>query len=153
METIHGTCVDVGGVGVLLRGPSGVGKSDVALRLIDGGARLVADDRVELRLDGGRPVAAAPAALAGLLEVRGVGILPVPAVARAAVALVVDLVADDAVERLPEPEAADLLGAPVPRLRLAPFDASTPAKLRLAAAAAAAGTLGRDPVPCPPATP
>ncbi|WP_035693733.1 HPr kinase/phosphorylase [Azospirillum halopraeferens] len=145
MDTIHGTCVEVGGVGVLLRGPSGAGKSDVALRLIDGGARLVADDRVALRLEGGRPVAAAPPALAGLLEVRGVGILPVPAAPAAAVGLVVDLVGRDTVERLPEPETVTLVGTPVPRLALSPFDASTPAKLRLAAAAVASGILGRSP--------
>lgn len=164
MVTIHGTCVLVGTwngghgnggsggnnrgeepIGVLLRGPSGSGKSDLALRMIDAGARLVADDRVELRVDRDRLMATAPAALAGLLEVRGVGIVPMPAAPEAEVGLVVDLVPRDAVERLPEEESADLLDRAVPRLALCPFDASTPAKLRLAAAAARAGSLGKIP--------
>jgi len=74
MLRIHGTCVALSGLGVLLRGPSGSGKSDLALRLIDGGAKLVADDQVELALDAaGRVMARAPATLSGLLEVRGIG--------------------------------------------------------------------------------
>ena len=145
MVTIHGTCVLVSGIGVLLRGASGSGKSDLALRMIDVGARLIADDRVELRMEQGRLMATAPAALAGLLEIRGVGILPVPAAEEAEVRLVVDLAPRDRVERLPDPETALLLDASVPRLSLCPFDASTPAKLRLAAAAAKAGTLGEVP--------
>lgn len=145
MVTIHGTCVLVSDIGVLLRGASGSGKSDVALRLIDGGARLIADDRVELRMDQGRLMATAPAALAGLLEVRGVGILRVPAAGEAEVGLVVDLVAPETVERLPDPGHAPLLDTAVPRLALAPFEASTPAKLRLAAAAARLGVLGEVP--------
>ena len=145
MVTIHGTCVLVSGIGVLLRGASGSGKSDLALRMIDAGARLIADDRVELHMEQGRLMATAPAALAGLLEIRGVGILPVPTAAEAEVRLVVDLAPRDRVERLPEPETAPLLDASVPRLSLCPFDASTPAKLRLAAMAAKAGTLGEVP--------
>lgn len=145
MVTIHGTCVLVSGIGVLLRGPSGSGKSDLALRMIDGGALLIADDQVELRMDQGRLMATAPAALAGLLEARGVGIMPVSTAAEAEVGLMVDLVPRDRVERLPEPETATLLGRPVPRLTLCAFDASTPAKLRLAAVAARAGTLGEVP--------
>lgn len=145
MVTIHGTCVLVGGTGVLLRGPSGAGKSDVALRLIDGGAVLVADDRVELRMENGRPTASAPAALAGLLEVRGLGIVRVPCRASAEVGLVVDLVAPDAVDRMPEGGTATLLDTEIPRLALTPFEASTPAKLRLAAAAARTRTLGQVP--------
>lgn len=145
MVTIHGTCVLVSGIGVLLRGASGSGKSDLALRLIDGGARLIADDRVELRMEQGRLMATAPAALAGLLEVRGVGIMPVPTAADAEVGLVVDLVTRDKVERLPDCETTPLLDKAVPRLALCPFDASTPAKLRLAASAVRAGTLGEVP--------
>lgn len=145
MVTIHGTCVLLSGIGLLLRGRSGSGKSDLALRLIDGGARLIADDRVELWMEDGRLMAKAPQALAGLLEVRGVGILPVPAAPEAPVGLVVDLVERDRVERLPHAETATLLEAAPPRLALAPFDASAPAKLRLAAEAVRAGRLGEVP--------
>lgn len=146
MATIHATCVLLSGIGVLLRGPSGSGKSDLALRLVDAGALLVADDRVELRMDNGRLMASAPAALAGLLEVRGVGILAVGSAPDAAVGLVADLVPPAAIERLPGRQTVTLLETPVPRLALAPFEASAPAKLRLAAAAARDGTLGEAPL-------
>ncbi|UEM01198.1 aldolase [Skermanella rosea] len=146
MLMIYGTCVALSGFGVLLRGPSGSGKSDLALRLIDGGARLVADDQVELTLDAaGRVMARAPKPLAGLLEVRGIGILPVDAVRASPVGLVVDLAADDRIERLPEVETCLLLDRPIRRVTLAPFHASTPAKVRLAAARLRAGAL--EPVP------
>lgn len=133
MTQLHATCVEVDGVGVLLRGPSGSGKSDLALRLIDGGARLVADDRTDLAVADGRLIASCPAALAGRLEVRGLGIGPVPSLPRAVVGLVVDLVAPAAVERLPDPTTCRIAGLALPCLALAPFEASAPAKVRLAA--------------------
>jgi HPr kinase/phosphorylase len=132
MVLIHGTCVEIEGVGVLLRGQSGSGKSDLALRLIEDGARLVADDQTELRRDGAGIVASAPPAIAGRLEIRGVGILAARSVASAPLALVVDLVPAASVERLPEARHCDYLGCAVPLLRLAPFEASAPAKLRAA---------------------
>ncbi|HEV8027008.1 MAG TPA: HPr kinase/phosphatase C-terminal domain-containing protein [Stellaceae bacterium] len=132
MIRVHGTSVVLGGDGVLLRGPSGSGKSDLALRLIDQGARLVADDQTELRFIGGALRLSAPSTIAGQIEVRGVGILRVDSVKSAPLRLVVDLVANDAVERLPEPLTCEFLGCRVPRLRLAPFEASAAAKLRLA---------------------
>ncbi|MDE0940637.1 MAG: HPr kinase/phosphatase C-terminal domain-containing protein, partial [Pirellulales bacterium] len=75
---VHATCVAIGEVGVLLRGPSGSGKSDLALRLIEGGAKLVADDQVVLSEVAGSLLASAPAALRGKIEVRGCGILDIP---------------------------------------------------------------------------
>lgn len=132
MLRLHATCIAIDGAGLLLRGPSGAGKSDLALRLIDGGALLVADDQVLLAAEGGRLIARAPAALAGLLEVRGLGILPVPAAAQAPLALVADLVSAEAVERLPEPRRAVIAGIPLPAILLNPFEPSAPAKLRLA---------------------
>jgi len=132
MIQVHGTCVELAGWGVLLRGAPGSGKSDLALRLIDGGARLVADDRVDLRLAAGGVVASAPAPIAGRLEVRGLGILEFPAITEAELRLIVDLAAPDEVERLPEPLSASLLGRDLACLRLAPFEASATAKVRLA---------------------
>lgn len=132
MIRVHGTSVALGGDGILLRGPSGSGKSDLALRLIDGGGRLVADDQTELHLSGDDVAMTAPATIAGRLEVRGVGILRVPDVVAAPLRLVVDLVPGDAVERLPEPATCDYLGQRFPLIRLAPFEASAPAKVRLA---------------------
>lgn len=129
---IHASCVVLDGAGVVLRGPSGAGKSDLALRLIERGAVLVADDRVDLAARGGVLVASAPAVLRGRMELRGVGIVDMPCIAEAPVALLVDLVDPDAVERLPEPEAVALLGHAVPRLALPAFAASTPAKIAVA---------------------
>lgn len=129
---VHGTCVELDGRGLLIRGPSGSGKSDLALRLIERGARLVADDQVALTGDGDLVLASAPPALAGRIEVRGIGILTVPCFTSAPVRLVCDLVAADEVPRLPEPDRTDLLpGRPVARLSLSAFDASTPFKLKL----------------------
>lgn len=133
-QQIHGTAVVLDGYGILFCGPSGVGKSDLALRLLDRGARLIADDRCDLRRRAGRLFASAPAAIAGRLEVRGLGIVEVSAMDEAALDLVVDLVCREDVPRLPDPAFRTYLGLPLPLLRLAPFDASTPAKLALAAA-------------------
>ncbi|MBI1205919.1 MAG: aldolase [Azospirillum sp.] len=156
MVTMYGTCVAVSGLGILLRGASGSGKSDLALRLIDAGAVLVADDQVVIRMEQDRLIASAPTALAGLLEVRGVGLLQVASAPAAPLGLIVDLVAADTVERVPEARFTAVLGRPVPHLALAPFEASAAAKLRHAAAAARAGTLfqvpadPRSPAPCSP---
>lgn len=132
MGTLHATCVAVSGRGVLLTGDSGAGKSDLGLRLIDRGARLVADDRVVLVADGGVLRASAPPAIAGMIEVRGLGVLRMEAADSAPVALVVELVGADAVERLPAPEGRELAGVTVPCVRLHPFAASAPIKVELA---------------------
>jgi HPr kinase/phosphorylase len=132
MTRIHGTAIALGEQGVLLRGPSGSGKSDLALRLIEGGARLIADDQTELRESGGGVHLSAPASIAGQMEIRGLGIVRVPQQASAPLRLVVDLVPPEAIERLPEPLFCRFFGYDVPRLLLAPFEASAPAKLRAA---------------------
>ena len=136
---VHGTAVAIDGGAVLLRGPSGRGKSDLALRLIDAGARLVADDQVLLQRTGMQVLARAPAVLAGLLEIRGVGIVAVDALPVAPLALIVDLVLSDAIERLPERRIETVLGLAVPLIALAPFEASAAAKLRFALRASAMG--------------
>ena len=137
MTQIHASCVAVGGRGVVLRGPSGAGKSDLALRLIDDGAELVADDRVDLTAEGTRLFAAAPPALAGLLEARGIGILKIAYRTRAEVVVVVDLIAaGETAERLPDRHTATLAGVVLPATRLKAFEASAAAKVRLALRAA-----------------
>ncbi len=138
MIRVYGTAVALGGEGVLLRGPSGCGKSDLALRLIDQGARLVADDQTELRVDGHDILMTAPATIAGQIEVRGIGIVQVPWTGHARLRVVVDLVPANEVERLPEPRFCTLLGHNIPLVALAPFEVSAAAKLRLAVHAAAA---------------
>ena len=143
-EVVHGTCVALGQRGALLRGPSGCGKSDLALRFLFLARRgpaaieppaLVADDQVELRRDGGRVLATAPASICGKIEVRGVGIINVKALTTCELVLVVDLVAPEAVERMPEKDDnVRLAGIDLPLLRLAPFESSAPIKLALAVA-------------------
>jgi HPr kinase/phosphorylase len=136
---VHATSVALGENCVLLRGPSGSGKSDLALRLIDGGAVLVADDQTRIAPRDGQIVAAAPPAIAGLIEARGVGLLSVDYRAEAVARLVFDLVPGGPVERLPEPETVEYFGIEIPLLRLDPFTPSAAAKVRLAVA-----SLGRD---------
>ena len=140
-DTHHGTAIAVSGRAALIVGPSGAGKSDLALRclavaptaLIPAAAQLVGDDRLIISLAGGRLRVAAPETICGMLEVRGMGILKVPYVASAELALVVDLVAPGAVERFPDPlPTRSYLGVNVPMLRLAPFEAAAPVKLLLA---------------------
>ncbi|MBV8505978.1 MAG: hypothetical protein JOZ11_09250 [Alphaproteobacteria bacterium] len=138
---VHATAIAIDGRAVLLRGRSGVGKSDLALRLIDGGARLVADDQVELRRAGERVLVSAPAAIAGLIEVRGVGILRVEAVAEATLALLVDLVPPAEVDRFPEARCEDVLGIAAPSIALSAFEASAAAKLRFALSAFSAHSV------------
>ena len=123
------------GFGVLIRGKPGSGKSDLAARLIDQGGRLVADDRVDLAARDGALVARAPAAIAGLLEVRGIGILRTTPLAEATIGLVLDMVGQDDVERVPEPAFCDYMGVAVPLLRLWPFEPSAATKVRFAVAA------------------
>jgi HPr kinase/phosphorylase len=128
---LHATCVSLDGKGVLLLGEPGSGKSDLALRLIDGGAMLVADDQVLVRLAEGRLHASPPRTLEGLLEARGVGIIKLPNAPEAPLGLAVRLVARGKVERLPEPDFFDCLGIRLPLLSLHAFDDSTGAKIRL----------------------
>jgi serine kinase of HPr protein (carbohydrate metabolism regulator) len=129
---VHATTVAIDGRGVMLRGPSGAGKSDLALRLIDAGARLVADDQSELRRDGDRILVRAPRALHGLIEVRGIGIVRMPPLDDAMLWLIADLVASETVERLPPARREPVLGCEVPLVAIAPFEASAAAKLRAA---------------------
>lgn len=139
---IHGTCVAIGRRGVLLRGRSGAGKSDLALRLIADGARLVADDQVLLHRVAAKVIASSPKSLRGLIEVRGVGIVPVPTSPSVELRLIVDLVAPGAVPRLPEPALVTMAGLAIPVVSIAPFEASAPLKVRLALRFGA-GSTGR----------
>jgi serine kinase of HPr protein (carbohydrate metabolism regulator) len=130
--------------GVLILGESGAGKSDLALRLMAMGAMLVADDRSDLFVSSGVLHAAAPQAIAGMIEVRGVGIVHVPSQHEARIALVVRLASPDTIIRLPEPARyrppppLDMPEQALPReILLAPFEASAPAKVLAAAAESA----------------
>lgn len=131
-ETLHASCVAIGGRAVLLHGRSGSGKSDLALRLIDRGAKLVSDDYTVVRRAGDGLVASAPANIAGRIEVRGIGIVAMEAVEGAPVALMVLL--DELVERMPDdkPATRPVAGLSLPVIALAALEASAPIKLELA---------------------
>ena len=130
---LHASCVAVGDFAVLLAGPSGAGKSDLALRLIDDGAQLVADDQTMLRREKNELLASPPPAIAGMIEIRHIGLVKMPFVESVPVSLYVELAPLNAgIERLPEPGSVFLLDHPVRRLRLPAFAASTPAKIRAA---------------------
>lgn len=119
---------------MLFCGPPGSGKSDLALRAIEGGAVLIADDQTRLHRAGDLLLASCPDSIRGRLEVRGIGIVAMPMRDRVPVALAVDLVSPEAVERMPERDSREYLGISIPLLRLAPFEASALTKLRLAVA-------------------
>ena len=144
MSTIHASAVLIGAHAVLIRGASGAGKSQLAWQLIGAApahipfARLVADDRAFVEAHHGRLVVRAAPELAGLLEVRGLGIRRLPHEPCAVVGLVVDLAAVDA-DRLPPREAlpTTILGVTLPRLALAPSQPALPALLAMIHTAAA----------------
>lgn len=141
---LHATAVALDGRAVLLRGAPGAGKSDLAARLIvEAGARLVADDRVVVTADvHGRPIARPPDSIAGMLELRGLGLVRVACLAEAPVALLADLT--DRPGRLPDPAYATLCGLAVRRIELDPAAAGAVAKLQLALGAGGAAILPPD---------
>ncbi|MBG1233825.1 HPr kinase/phosphorylase [Aestuariivirga litoralis] len=135
MSSIHATCIVVGKTGVLIRGASGSGKSSLALRMIDGEGfglhekilrtRLVADDQVVLRGKGKKLVASAPEKINGLIEIRGIGILPAKHKRKTRVKLVVDLGPAVSIPRLPE-DAEGKIELEGIRLRRIFLDAASP---------------------------
>jgi serine kinase of HPr protein (carbohydrate metabolism regulator) len=140
-ELVHGTCVAFGRRAVLLRGEPGAGKSDLALRFLalppEAKERpaLVADDQVWIAVGAeGALMASPPAALAGKIEVRGLGIVEVPFLPEAELKLVCDLVGETDVPRMPPEtwERTEIAGIALPALKLAPFEASAPLKLKMA---------------------
>lgn len=128
----HGSCAASGGAGVLFLGVPGAGKSDLLLRLMQRGWQLVADDQVALSAEGDAVLAEAPAELAGMLEVRGVGIFQGLPHGAATLRLAVLLVGREDVPRLPEPRVFKVLDRALPLLALHAFDCSAPAKIELA---------------------
>ena len=130
-ETVHASTVATGRRAVLLSGPSGSGKSDLALRLIDRGFTLVSDDQTIVRREGDRLIAKAPPTIAGKLEVRGLGIVEMETVTNIPVALFVELTSD--IERLPdENRERSILGVELPLISIDAKTASAPSKVALA---------------------
>lgn len=130
-ETLHASTVALDGRAVIITGPSGSGKSDLSLRLLDRGFTLISDDRTIVRRDGDRLVASAPGQIAGKLEVRGLGILDVGNLTDVPVALVVELTSD--IQRMPDDNRRTaLLGVAIPLVSIDAMTASAPAKAALA---------------------
>lgn len=148
MIRVHGTSLAVHGIGVLLRGASGAGKSDLALRLIDRGACLVADDQTILQRVGQSLFASPPEPIAGVIEIRGIGVFRLSHANGVALGAVVDLVEASALARLPEPDCVEFLGVRLPLFRLAPFEASAVAKLSTLALTIARGNVEGDGMFC-----
>jgi serine kinase of HPr protein (carbohydrate metabolism regulator) len=130
-QNVHASTVASEGRAVLITGPSGSGKSDLALRLLDRGFTLVSDDQTIVRREGDRLIASAPLTIAGKLEVRGIGIVDMKTAGDVPVALLVELTSE--IERLPEDgRERSILGVPVPLISVDALAASAPAKVALA---------------------
>ena len=128
---IHASCVAAGSRGILILGASGQGKSDLTLRWIDRGLRLVADDRCDIWFDRERLWCRSPANLAGKLEVRGIGIVEQPFTGPVPLALAVRL--SDRPERMPPPNQVEVVaGVALPAILIAGFEASAPIKILMA---------------------
>ena len=130
-ETLHASTVASDGRAVLITGPSGSGKSDLALRLLDRGFKLVSDDQTVVKRDGDRLLATAPETIVGKLEVRGIGIVEMETVSNMPIALVVELTSE--IRRMPDdsPERW-ILGVKVPLVTIDALTASAPSKVALA---------------------
>lgn len=130
-ETVHASTVAMDGRAVLISGPSGSGKSDLALRLLDRGFTLVSDDQTIVRRDGERLIASPPPNIAGKLEIRGIGIVDMAHVGDMPVALLVELTSD--IQRLPDDDRErPILGVPLPLISVDAMAASAPSKVALA---------------------
>lgn len=127
---LHATTVAINGRGVMITGPSGSGKSDLALRLIDRGATLVSDDYTDCVAHDGAVTASPPPTIAGRMELRGIGIVEMPYLPEIDVAMVVAL--GETVERMPEPHPKRVAGVDIPAIALVPFEASAPIKVEIA---------------------
>lgn len=130
-ETIHASTVALDGRAVLISGPSGSGKSDLALRLIDRGYTLVSDDQTIVRREGEMLIASAPPTIAGKLEIRGVGIVDMTTVANIPIALYVELTSE--IMRLPDDRRErPVLGVNLPLVSVDAQTASAASKVSLA---------------------
>ncbi|MGB7406265.1 MAG: HPr kinase/phosphatase C-terminal domain-containing protein [Pacificimonas sp.] len=135
---LHATTIAIDGYGVMIVGPSGSGKSDLALRLVDRGAILIADDQTVLGKAGDRISARAVAGFEGKIELRGVGIVTLPHQKEATVKLIVRL--STLVPRVPDPRVETHLGIDVPVMKFDAMRPSTPLLVEIALRQVVEGT-------------
>ena len=131
MSLHHASCVEFEGKGVVIFGPSGSGKSDLALRLIDAGGKLVSDDYVEIASEGDVLYAHPAPNIAGMIEVRGVGLMKLSYKKSSVLSLALELVPERAIERLPEAKIFNENDAEIPLYEFDAFSVSAIAKIRL----------------------
>ena len=130
-ETLHASTVALDGRAVLISGPSGSGKSDLALRLLDRGFTLVSDDQTIVRKEGDKLIASAPPTIHGRLEIRGIGIVDMATVSNVPVALFVELTSD--IQRIPDDSRERLvLDVSIPLISVDAMTASAPSKVAVA---------------------
>jgi len=130
-ETVHASTVAMDGRAVLISGPSGSGKSDLTLRLLDRGFTLVSDDQTIVRREDDHLIASPPPNIAGKLEIRGIGIVEMEHVGDIPVALLVELTSD--IQRLPDDNRErPILGVSMPLISVDAMAASAPSKVALA---------------------
>ena len=130
-ETVHASTVALDGRAVLITGPSGSGKSDLALRMLDRGFTLVSDDQTIVKKDGSRLIASAPPTIAGKLEIRGIGIVEMQRSENVPVALIVELTSE--IQRMPDDSRErPILGVRVPLITIDAMTASAPSKVAIA---------------------
>jgi HPr kinase/phosphorylase len=128
-ERVHGTSVVFCGRGLLIRGASGSGKSDLALRLIDAGGTLIADDQTHVEPKDGHAIASAPETIKGLIEVRGFGLVKMPDAGAVRLDTVIQCEAGE-IERMPLPASMLVAGISLPLYYIKPFESSAVAKIR-----------------------
>jgi serine kinase of HPr protein (carbohydrate metabolism regulator) len=130
-ETVHASTVASDGRAVLISGPSGSGKSDLTLRLLDRGFTLVSDDQTIVRREGDRLIASSPPTIAGKLEIRGIGIVDMETVSDVPIALYVELTSE--IMRLPDDRRErPVLGVNLPLVSVDAMTASAASKVSLA---------------------
>jgi HPr kinase/phosphorylase len=131
MNQFYATAVTYCGFGILIRGPSGSGKSDLALRLIDDGAGLIADDQVVIKAVQQELYLSPPDSLSGLIEVRGVGVIKIEYVRDIRLCLIIELDPSNEIQRIPVIKEELIKNIPVPVINMYAFESSVLAKLKI----------------------
>lgn len=131
MTLYHASCVELDGKAIIIEGPSGSGKSDLSLRLIDAGAKLVSDDYVDIREENNSLIGYGPPNIEGLIEVRGIGLVEVEHIKSSPLYLSLELKPRDEIERLPEAEYFEMHDIQIPNYKFDAFSVSAIVKIKL----------------------